>query len=337
MDKPLKVICVGSPIIDRLAHVDENALDRLGGNKGGMQLVKTDEMTSLMERLQAPVAVSPGGSAANTAFGLARLDVPAAILGKVGDDGQGRFYRRTFEQTGGDSRRIKKCRQSATASCLCLITPDSERTMRTDLGAAAGLQPAEVSAGDFAGCHHAHVEGYLLFNPALASAVLSAAREAGCTVSLDLGSYEVVDANLDTLPGLLSEYVDLVMANEDEAAAFCRTGDPMAGLDKLSEHVQLAAVKLGARGAQLKRGGRSTFIPAFPVGDPVDATGAGDFWAAGFLYGRLAGYSPATCGRFGAALGAEAVRHVGASLPLEAWERVADRFADIKCHADATI
>ena len=101
MEKSLKVICVGSPIVDRLAHVDENTLDRLAGGKGGMQLVQTDDMTDLMERLQAPVAVSPGGSAANTAFALARLDVPAAILGKVGDDGQGRFYRRTFEETGG--------------------------------------------------------------------------------------------------------------------------------------------------------------------------------------------------------------------------------------------
>lgn len=332
MDSELKVICVGSPIVDRLAHVGENALGRLGGGKGGMHLVQTAEMEELMNELQDPVAVSPGGSAANTAFALSRLAVPAAILGKIGDDGQGRFYRRSFEQVGGDSSRMKVCRKSATASCLCLITPDAERTMRTDLGAAAGLLPEEVSAEDFADCRHAHVEGYLLFNPALAMSVLSAAREAGCTVSLDLGSYEVVEANADTLPGLLTEYVDVVMANKDEAAAFCGSHDPIAGLERLGACSPMAAVKLGARGAYLKTDGESHFVPAFSVDDPVDATGAGDFWAAGFLYGRLQGHSLEDSGRFGAALGAEAVRHVGASLPDEAWERIAGRIEDIKNH-----
>lgn len=334
MQKELKVICVGSPIIDRLAHVGENALGRLGGGKGGMLLVETAAMKILLNDLREPVAVSPGGSAANTAFALSRLAVPSVILGKVGGDGLGRFYRRSFERVGGDSSRIKVCGKSATASCLCLITPDSERTMRTDLGAAGGLLPGEVSAEDFAGCRHAHVEGYLLFNPALAKSVLSAAREAGCTVSLDLGSYEVVNANADAdaLPGLLSEYVDVVMANEDEAAAFCGSKDPLAGLKALSACVPVAAVKLGSRGACIKTNKQSLFVAALPVDNPVDATGAGDFWAAGFLYGRLQGYSMEDSGRFGAVLGAEAVCHLGANLPAEAWENIADRFAAIKHH-----
>ncbi|MGD2184920.1 MAG: adenosine kinase [Desulfobacterales bacterium] len=330
MDHPLKVIGVGSPIIDHLAHVDEEAISLLSGGKGGMQLVETAVMDKLLGNLHDPVATAPGGSAANTSFALARLHVPAAILGKVGDDRNGRFYCRSFEQIGGDASRIKVCPQRATACCLCLITPDSERTMRTDLGAAAGLRPEEVLKEDFQGYSHAHIEGYLLFNPALADSVLSAAKEAGCTVSLDLGSYEVVNENADILPGLLSEYVDVVMANEDEAAAFCGSEDAKAGLHALGALAPLAAVKLGQRGAYLKNGAHSCHVQARSVEDAEDATGAGDFWAAGFLYGHLQGYCLEDSGRFGAVLGAEAVRHVGANVPDEAWEQIAGLFGELK-------
>ena len=256
--------------------------------------------------------------------------MPAAIWGKVGDDSEGRFYCRAFEQIGGDASQIKTCKKSATACCLCLITPDSERTMRTDLGAAAGVRPEEVSAEDFAGCSHAHVEGYLLFNRPLAAAILSAANAAGCTISLDLGSYEVVHANADILPGLLSEYVDVVMANEDEAAAFCGSDDPIAGLDALSACTPLAAVKLGSKGACLKNGSQYCFVKPRSVNHALDATGAGDFWSAGFLYGHLQGYSLEDSGRFGAVLGGEAVRHVGADLPRETWKQAAFLFDEIK-------
>ena len=330
MDKPPKIISVGSPIIDQLTYVGEEAVRRIAGGKGGMELVAPAIMQKLRQDLRGPVGMAPGGSAANTAFALARLNLPAAILGKVGDDRHGRFYCRTFEQIGGDASRIKICSKLATASCLCMITPDSERTMRTDLGAAAALKPEEVLLEDFQGCSHAHVEGYLLFNPDLAAAVLSLAKKAGCTISLDLGSYEVVNKNADILPGLLCEYVDVVMANEEETAAFCGSADPKAGLDALSACAPLAAVKLGHRGAYIKNGSRCWRVQARPVEEAVDATGAGDFWAAGFLYGYLQGYCLEDSGRLGAVLGAEAVRHVGANLPEESWKQAAFLFGEIK-------
>jgi len=330
MDNALKVIGVGSPIIDHLTQVDEEAVSRLAGGKGGMELVETAAMEKLLGNLRGSVAMAPGGSAANTCFALARLDIPAAILGKVGDDRHGHFYYRSFKQVGGDASRIKICPQKATACCLCLITPDSERTMRTHLGAASGLRPEEVLEEDFQDCSHAHIEGYLLFNPILAASVLSTIKQAGCTVSLDLGSYEMVNENADILPVLLSKYVDVVMANEEEAAAFCGTDDPKAGLDALSACAPLAAVKLGQHGAYLKNGAWSCHVPARFVEDAVDTTGAGDLWAAGFLYGYLQGYRLEDSGRAGAVLGAEAVRHVGAHLPVEAWERTIGLLAEIK-------
>lgn len=321
-----QVIGVGSPIVDRLIQVDDDFLSGIAGEKGGMELVNTTAMEKLLNRTPGKSAVAPGGSAANTLFALAKLKVPATFLGKLGNDDEGRYYRRTFEQSGGDSSRIKISDRAATARCLSLITPDSERTMRTDLGAAALFTADEVSAVDFENCRHAHIEGYLLFNRDLSLSVLKSAKEAGCTVSLDLGSFEVVNASSDILPDLLGGYVDMVMANEDEAAAFCGDDDPWSGLKTLSEYCELVAVKLGSKGALIKSGGEVCYVNALKVKDVKDATGAGDYWAAGFIYGLLNGCRIDDCGFLGAVLGAEAVRHVGADLPERTWDGITDYF-----------
>lgn len=326
MNTAARIIGVGSPIVDRLALVEEAFVAGVGGNKGGMQLVDTPAMEALLAEVPGETLVAPGGSAANTVFALARLNMQAALLGKIGDDAEGRYYRRTFEQLGGDGSRLKTCGVSATARCLSLVTPDSERTMRTDLGAAAAFAPDEVSVDDFRGCRHAHVEGYLLFNPDLARTVLEAAKTAGCTISLDLGAFEVVNGAAETLPSLLDRYVDVVLANEDEAAAFCGQRDPRAGLDALQKHCATAVVKCGAEGALIRANGNIHEIPARNVDTVKDTTGAGDFWAAGFLYGHLNGCEPDTSGHLGSILAAEVVRHLGANLPPAAWERITEAF-----------
>ncbi|MBR9981531.1 MAG: adenosine kinase [Desulfatitalea sp.] len=321
-----RVIGVGSPIVDRLALVEEAFLTTVGGNKGGMELVDTPSMEALLTRVPGEALVAPGGSAANTIFALARLDIGAALLGKLGDDKEGRYYRQTFEQLGGDGSRLKTCGVSATARCLSMVTPDSERTMRTDLGAAANFAPDDVSVDDFRGCQHAHVEGYLLFNPDLAQTVLNAAKTAGCTISLDLGAFEVVNGAAKILPSLLDRYVDVVLANEDEAAAFCGRRDPLTGLKDLSEHCTTAVVKCGADGALIRSGGKTYETPAQNVDRVKDTTGAGDFWAAGFLYGLLNDCTLDACGHLGSILGAQVVRHLGANLPSAAWDNVAADF-----------
>jgi len=172
------------------------------------------------------VAASIGGSAANTVFALTGLNVPSALVGKLGNDEEGRYYRRIFEQIGGDCSRLKTCDLNVTARCLSLVTPDSERTMRTDLGAAVSFAPEEVSVEDFKNCERVHVEGCLLCNRDLFLDVLNAAKQAGCMVSLDLGSFALVSNTVDILPELLDNYVDVVLANENEAAVFCGKDDP---------------------------------------------------------------------------------------------------------------
>ena len=322
MNPGVRIIGVGSPIVDRLAEVEEEFLAGLGGDKGGMELLDTSGLEELLGRLPAEAVTAPGGSAANTIFALARLNVQAALLGKLGDDEQGQFFRRAFERIGGDSSRLKTCPDKATACCLSLVTPDSERTMRTDLGAAAAFSSEEISSRDFENCHHAHVEGYLLFNRDLSREVLEAARNSGCTVSLDLGSFEVVNDAAYILPDLLNDYVDIVLANEDEAAAFCGKRDPWAGLKALSRHCEVAVVKQGAEGALIESGPQTCLVTAQKVDDVKDTTGAGDYWAAGFIYGLVHGLEYDDCGHLGAVLGAEAVRHLGADLPPRSWDEI---------------
>ena len=320
------VLGVGSPIVDLLAQVsDEWLRASVPGEKGGMELVDAQTMAELVAIIDGELVRAPGGSAGNTAFALARLGMGAAFLGKIGNDADGRYYRDIFERLGGCGKRFKTCDDAPTARCLSLVTPDGERTMRTDLGAAAAFLPQEVAPEDFAGCAHVHVEGYLLFNPDLLLAVLHGAKAAGCTVSLDLASFEVVRASATSLPHLLRDHVDMVFANEDEAEAFCGAPDPEKGLDALAELCPTAVVKLGKDGALLERSGERVRVAAMPVESVVDTTGAGDYWAAGFLYGALQNLPLATCGQLGSLLGSEAVQQMGAFLPDARWPRIIER------------
>ena len=192
-------IGVGSPIIDLLARVPDDFLQQhVPGEKGGMVLVDHDEMERIVGLLDKAPARATGGSAANATFNAARLGLGTTFLGKLGHDDYAAAYRSRFEATGVDGSRFK-IGQQANARCLALVTPDAQRTMRTCLGAAMTLAPEEITVADFQDCRHAHIEGYLVFNRALADAVLAAARAAGCTTSLDLSSFEVVHASREWL------------------------------------------------------------------------------------------------------------------------------------------
>ncbi|MBI1320844.1 MAG: adenosine kinase [Candidatus Hydrogenedens sp.] len=313
-----RVIGVGSPIVDLLAEIPEAHLTVVGGEKGGMELVDHAAMLGHIEKLPSQTRTAPGGSAANTIFAMAQFDHPAAFLGKLGEDDHATLYHHEFARRGGDTSRFKRNPGAPTAVCLSLITPDSQRTMRTFLGAAATLDPHEVSVDDFRGHGHAHIEGYLAFNRDLLVAVLEAAHQAGCTISLSLGSFEVVHAAKDILPDLLTRYVDMVFANEDEAEAFCGDADPERGLEALGAHCETVAITLGSDGAWVRHGGQVHRAESVRAEQVVDTTGAGDLWAAGFLLGRLNGHSLEVAARFGAILGSLGVQRVGASLDNDA-------------------
>ncbi len=328
MSKQFKLIGVGSPVVDSLAHVSDSFIESISGEKGGMELVDSQALAKLLATISVDnnaLVEAPGGSAGNTAMGVAELGLPVTFLGKLGNEAVADFYRERFGLIGGDTSRFKIGDQP-NARCLSLVTPDSERTMRTDLGAAATLDPSEVSAADFVGCGHAHIEGYLLFNRALMDQVLRSAREAGCTISLDLASFEVVKAAGADLPKLLEEYVDVVFANEDEAAAYFGEGaaDYETMARDLGRICRTAAVKLGADGAWICHDGVCERVHADRVEKVVDTTGAGDLWAAGFLYGWLEGKSPLYCGKLASLVGAEVVQIDGAAIPSARWDVIRD-------------
>lgn len=318
MGDQIGMIGVGAALVDLLAHVDEEFVASVAGAKGGMELIGEEERAALAARLPENTVLQPGGSAANTIHGLAMLGARTGFLGKLGEDQAAARYRESFSTSKIDVSHMKSASGVSTGMCIVLVTPDSERTCRTCLGASATLTPQEISPADFAGYGLAHIEGYMLFNRELAVHILQCAKSAGCQVSLDLGSFEVVKQNRELLDELLEKYVDLVFANEDEAAAFCRSADPEKALAQLAVLCEVAAVKLGEKGAWLARDDERIFVPAEKVA-AVDTTGAGDLWAAGFLYGWSRGAALADCGRLGALLGATVVTETGARIPDATW------------------
>lgn len=326
MTKKYQLIGVGSPIVDTLAQVSETFVAGIDGSKGGMELVDSAQMGVLLAGLEREGIASvqvPGGSAGNTVVAAATLGLKSSFVGKLGDDAGADVYRAAFAAQGIDVSRFKQA-ALPNARCLSLVTPDGERTMRTDLGAAMTLAPEEISVADFADAAHVHIEGYLLFNRALALAVLKAAKAAGCTVSLDLASFEVVGAAGDILADLLQESVDIVFANEDEARAFTDlTNEYEQMVERLAGLCKIAVVKLGKDGSLIRSGGVTHRIAPQYVEHALDTTGAGDIWAAGFLYGYLNGKDLVTCGNYGSRLGAEIVQVLGAALPAERWQALA--------------
>ena len=321
----LDLIGVGSPIMDLIATVPFEFLrDHVAGDQGGMVLVDDAEMSAILTALADQTITSTGGSAANATLNATRLGLRTTYLGKLGNCDVAATYRNRFEALGIDSSRFKTG-EVPNARSLILTTPDADRTMRTDLGAAMTLSPDEISSADFEGCRHTHMEGYLVFNEALADAVLAAARAAGCTVSIDLASFEVINATRPWIFKQLASGIDIVFANEDEIRAlFEDETSPYDELAKrLASHGVIAAVKVGKDGAWIAQGDELHRIEPVVVDNVVDTNGAGDSWAAGFLSAQLRGKSLAESGKIASHVGAETVKHLGPIIPD-------DIFADLK-------
>ena len=311
---------VGSPVVDLVAQVPDLFLEGIHGAKGGMELVGEEDFSRLLASLPESPVYTPGGSAGNTTFALARLGVPSRYVGIIGADVAGQFYLDAFAKRGGDISKFQTRETMPTAQCLSFVTPDGERTMRKHLGAASSLSVDDVKVEDFVGCNHVHIEGYLLFNQELMFHVLQVAKKAGCVVSVDLASFEVVHAAKKQLPELLEKYVDMVFANEEEAEAFAGTTDPEKCLDKLCQYCSVTAIKYGASGAVIRRGLETCRVEAVPVKNVIDTTGAGDMWAAGFIYGIGSGKDLEESGRYGSILGAEVVQIQGTAIADVQWE-----------------
>ncbi|MCF8044714.1 MAG: adenosine kinase [Desulfarculaceae bacterium] len=316
-----KITGIGSALVDLLINENDAFLESVGKEKGGMTLLEDGaEIERILEKSGRKAEIVPGGAACNTIVGVGMLGGEAGFIGMRGEDGYGVSYEDELSKCNVACRFFLS--KEPTGKVLSVITPDAQRSMFTFLGASTGLAPESITPDMFEDTAIAVVEGYLLFNRDLMKAVLRAAKTAGTRIALDLASFEVVEASRDILDDLIKEYVDILIANEDEAEAYTGLKEEDRALEKMAENVEYAVLKIGKRGSMIAHKGTVTRVDPVIAEDAVDTTGAGDLWAAGFLYGLANGFSIEKSGRIGSACGAEVVRVVGAQIPDEGWSRI---------------
>lgn len=205
-----KLLGVGSPLLDILVEVDDVFLaERVSGDKGGMEMVDAAAQQAILAQLPGKPRLVPGGSAGNTVFALARLGLDCAMFGKLGNDDNGRFYRNRLKELGGSDEAFFVTDEQPTGTCLSMVTPDAERTMRSCLAASLLLRPEEAETIDFSKYDFVYIEGYMLFSAVLPT-VMRNAKAAGCRIGLDMASFEVVRTFREDLPDILKNYVDVV-------------------------------------------------------------------------------------------------------------------------------
>ncbi|MDR0305932.1 MAG: adenosine kinase [Chitinispirillales bacterium] len=319
-----RVTAIGSALMDLCLMEEDAFLSESGAQKGGMVMVDHTHITSLLSKSVSRPSIVPGGSACNTIVGVGRLGAPARFIGKRGNDELGKTFEKSLVASNVDP--ILFTSPSATGHVLSIITPDAQRSMLTYLGASAETKPHEIINEHFADSAFVHLEGYLLFNPQLIKAALKAAKAAGAFISLDLASFTVVESSLELLEEIVHEYVDIVIANEDEAASFTGHKDEEKAAEALAKKAAVGVMKLGKRGSIITHGNNSMRVAPRGSGKAVDTTGAGDLWASGFLYGLVKGYDIETSGKIASLCGYEVCQVVGAHIPDDGWNRIKTEF-----------
>jgi sugar/nucleoside kinase (ribokinase family) len=319
------IVGVGSALVDILAHESEDFLNRTGAQKGGMRLVDKAFIEDTLDRVSNKTTLVPGGSACNTAVGVGMLGGKARFVGTCGNGRLGELFRKDLERSNVQPALFQS--DAPTGRVLSIITPDAQRSMFTYLGAAAETQPHQITTDCFENAAVAHIEGYLLYNLTLFQRALSCAKEAGAAVSLDLASYNVVEESLADLKPLVKEYVDILIANEDEARAFTNETDEKKALIVLGQWAAMAVLKVGQRGSYICYNGKTVAIPPAGTDGVKDTTGAGDLWAAGLLYGLVSGLSLEKCGSLASSCGYEVCRVIGTNIPAQGWARIKQSLA----------
>jgi len=319
-NQPGAIVGIGSALMDILVRESDEYAAQTGVPKGGMLYFDRQAIDETVARAANQPLWAPGGAACNTIVGIARLGGRGRFVGKVGNDALGLQLRQGLEQAGVEPLLTDS--DTATGRVFSIITPDAQRTMMTCLGASAEMRPDDITSACFADAAMVLIEGYLLFNPDLIMAATGAARAAGVKIALDLASFTVVEQSRDMLTRLIEAGIDILLANEDEARVYTGYSDPDKALSAMAADAHVAVLKLGAKGSMIQRSDTVMTVPALIGGAPTDTTGAGDLWAAGFLYGLSRQWPLAACGRLAAACGWEVCRVVGAGIPDQGWIRI---------------
>lgn len=321
------VLGVGNALVDVISMLSsDTVLEKFGLPRGSMTLVDAELSKKIYNEVFSEKSeISTGGSVANTMRSLASLGGNGGYLGKIGKDELGQVFKDAFENRGIKTHLFYS--ESETGRVMGLVSPDSERTMATYLGAAAELTPADFSLPVFKNYEYAYMEGYLVFNHELIKTGVEMAKAAGLKVAIDLASFNVVEANLDFLKDLIKNNVDIVFANEEEAKSF--TGkEPLEALNEIAEMCELAIVKVGKNGSYIKRGDELVKVGTIKA-NAIDTTGAGDSYAAGFFYGLTQNYDLETCGKIAALVSGKVVEVIGANLPDHQWPEINEEIRKI--------
>jgi len=324
----VKVLGLGNALVDVLIGIENDSiLNQLNLPKGSMQLVDENFLNLATNATQGlKQSVAAGGSAANTINGIANLGVKCSFIGKISDDKFGEYYKNDMLKNGIEPILLKGKAQTGRATVF--ISKDSERTFGTYLGSAIEMVPEEITPEMFDGYNYFHIEGYLVQNQSLIRKAMQLAHEKGVKVSLDLASYNVVEANRDFLKEVIEKYVDIVFANEEEAKAF--TGKtPEESLHELAKIADIAVVKIGSKGSMIKRKDEVVNVGVIKV-NSLDTTGAGDLYASGFIYGLAKGLTLEKCGQIGAILSGKVIEVVGPKMDEETWKQITQMVKELE-------
>lgn len=320
------VIGIGSALVDILTCIDDDAvLNALNLPKGSMQLVDnklSERISKTLKKFKSSMA--PGGSAANTIHGLAKMGISTGFIFSVGNDDMGKIFEDSMKSVGVEPVVFHSDAPSGTAHAI--VSPDGERTFATNLGAAFEFSEKQLSPEIFKDCDYCYIEGYLIDNRTVFQKTMKLAKESNCKIVLDLASYNVVERNRDFLNELLPD-IDIVFANEEEAKSLTNKTTEEA-LEFIASKCEIAVVKVGSKGSYIKRGDEVIKMGCHKV-KVVDTTGAGDMYAAGFLTGLIKGFDLKKCSESGSLLAENVIQVIGAKMDEERWNEIKRQFAKI--------
>ena len=311
---------MGNALVDIITTLkNDDILKTFGLPKGSMTLVDHETSNFLnVETAGLPKQKASGGSAANTIHGLAHLGVKTGFIGMVGDDDLGNFFYKDMKNKQIDPILFKSIRETGRA--MAFISPDSERTFATCLGAAVELSTEDIDSNAFSGYNFLYLEGYLVQDHQLIEKALRLAKNSGLKVCIDLASYNIVDDHKEFFLQIIRDYVDILFANNLEAESL--TGEkPEKAIVTLGALTEIAVIKTGAEGSMAYSNGELTKIGVIPC-NPVDTTGAGDMYAAGFLYGLIHKQPIEICGKIGALIAGKVIEVYGAKMNESVWEKL---------------
>ena len=316
----MKILGLGNALVDVLSKLDsDETLVKIGIQKGAMDMISREQMYVIRKyQANTETTQAPGGANCTTMRAIALLGGQSGFIGKVGDDNLGEFYEEALLKAGVASYLIKT--EGPSGACTVFISPDGERTMGTFLGPAPTISPDEITEDVLRGYDCIHIEGYLIVNEELVRETMKKAKRLGLKVALDLANYNIVNAYKGLLEEVIPQYVDILFANASEAEAF--TGLPaQEAVEALEKQVHVALVTLGKDGSLIGSEGKFYHVDA-EGGKPVDTTGAGDNFAAGFLYGQSVGASLVQSAQIGSMLSGYVIDVVGPQVPADKWEQI---------------